>query len=50
MGEPLLVATITRVRDLVQTELTTSFSVSEASSLVTVGAIAHALHLELGLV
>ncbi|MCL4237258.1 MAG: ROK family protein [Anaerolineae bacterium] len=50
MGEPLLVATIARVRDLVQTELTTSFSVSEASSLVTVGAIAHALHLELGLV
>jgi len=50
MGEPLLAAAVARARERVQSGLTTSFSVGEASSLVTMGAIAHALHLESGLV
>ncbi|MBN1201552.1 MAG: ROK family transcriptional regulator [Anaerolineae bacterium] len=52
LGETMLEQTVAYTRDLVWPDLiqTVTFSLTEASSLVAVGAIAQALHRELGLV
>jgi N-acetylglucosamine repressor len=52
LGDPLLAETVARTRELILPELTAkvTFSLIEYPHLVATGAIAQALHLELGLV